>query len=105
MLRRGMRSSFLPGGEPHVLSYLGQIASRPRGTVLRMRHPEDAGLKPGETVLDLGCGAGADLLLASEAVGPAGRVIGVDMTEEMPGRKGEPSRGRMSSGRVSEDLL
>ncbi len=40
-------------------------------------------LLPGETVLDLGCGAGIDLLLAAEKVGPEGRVIGVDMTDEM----------------------
>ena len=44
---------------------------------------KDADLKPGETVLDLGCGAGLDLLLASEAVGADGHVIGIDMTEEM----------------------
>jgi SAM-dependent methyltransferase len=37
----------------------------------------------GETVLDLGSGAGFDALLAVRAVGPAGRVIGVDMTPEM----------------------
>ncbi len=40
-------------------------------------------VKPGDVVLDLGSGAGADLLLASKAVGPAGRVIGVDMTDAM----------------------
>lgn len=37
----------------------------------------------GQTVLDLGSGAGLDLLVAAEAVGPTGRVIGVDMTTEM----------------------
>jgi arsenite methyltransferase len=37
----------------------------------------------GETVLDLGSGAGFDCFLAAERVGPAGRVIGVDMTPEM----------------------
>ena len=37
----------------------------------------------GETVLDLGSGAGLDLLLAVEKVGPGGRIIGVDMTEGM----------------------
>lgn len=42
-----------------------------------------AELKPGETVLDLGCGGGFDCFLAANAVGPTGRVIGVDMTEEM----------------------
>ncbi|MEO0080123.1 MAG: arsenite methyltransferase [candidate division WOR-3 bacterium] len=42
-----------------------------------------AGLKPGEVVLDLGCGAGLDCFLAAQRVGPSGRVIGVDMTPEM----------------------
>ncbi|MCA1945497.1 MAG: methyltransferase domain-containing protein [Desulfovibrio sp.] len=42
-----------------------------------------AGVQPGQTVLDLGSGAGLDLLLASELVGSGGRVIGVDMTEAM----------------------
>ncbi len=40
-------------------------------------------LEEGETVLDLGSGAGFDSFLASRRVGPAGRVIGVDMTPEM----------------------
>ncbi|MBL9171777.1 MAG: arsenite methyltransferase [Verrucomicrobiales bacterium] len=42
-----------------------------------------AALRPGETVLDLGSGAGFDVFLASRAVGPKGRVIGVDMTPAM----------------------
>lgn len=45
-----------------------------------------ANLRRGETVLDLGCGAGFDCLLASKQVGPTGRVIGVDMTPEMVGK-------------------
>ncbi|MBU0675207.1 MAG: arsenite methyltransferase [Proteobacteria bacterium] len=40
-------------------------------------------VKPGEVVLDLGSGAGFDLLLAAERVGDQGRVIGIDMTEAM----------------------
>jgi arsenite methyltransferase len=40
-------------------------------------------IKEGETVLDLGSGAGFDCFLASKKVGAAGNVIGVDMTEEM----------------------
>jgi SAM-dependent methyltransferase len=39
--------------------------------------------KPGEVVLDLGSGAGFDAFLAARSVGPSGRVIGVDMTNEM----------------------
>jgi ubiquinone/menaquinone biosynthesis C-methylase UbiE len=42
-----------------------------------------ASLRPGETVLDLGSGAGFDCFLAARAVGETGRVIGVDMTHEM----------------------
>ena len=42
-----------------------------------------ASLKKGETVLDLGSGAGFDCFLAANKVGPAGKVIGVDMTAEM----------------------
>jgi SAM-dependent methyltransferase len=42
-----------------------------------------ADLKTGEVVLDLGAGAGVDVFVAANKVGPTGRVIGVDMTEEM----------------------
>jgi SAM-dependent methyltransferase len=42
-----------------------------------------ASLRPGETVLDLGSGAGFDCFLAARVVGETGRVIGVDMTHEM----------------------
>ena len=45
-----------------------------------------APMSPGATVVDIGCGAGMDLLLAAQAVGPAGRAIGVDMTEAMAER-------------------
>lgn len=48
-----------------------------------------ADLKEGETVLDLGSGAGVDVFLAANKVGPKGRVIGVDMTEEMVNRANE----------------
>lgn len=42
-----------------------------------------AGLQPGQTVLDLGSGGGIDAFMAARRVGPAGHVIGVDMTPEM----------------------
>jgi ubiquinone/menaquinone biosynthesis C-methylase UbiE len=42
-----------------------------------------AGLKPGETVLDLGSGGGIDVLLSARRVGPAGKAYGPDMTDDM----------------------
>ena len=54
-----------------------------------------ASIRPGMTVLDLGSGAGFDAFLAAERVGPGGRVIGVDMTDEMLAlaRKNAVARG------------
>jgi len=42
-----------------------------------------ADLREGETVLDLGSGAGVDVLISARRVGPSGKVIGLDMTDEM----------------------
>ncbi|MBU0618179.1 MAG: arsenite methyltransferase [Planctomycetes bacterium] len=46
-------------------------------------------VKPGQIVLDLGSGAGIDILLAAKKVGPTGRAIGVDMTDEMIAKANE----------------
>lgn len=40
-------------------------------------------IRPGERVIDIGCGAGIDSLIAAKKVGPNGKVIGIDMTEAM----------------------
>ena len=64
----------------------GDIESVPEESVLGLGCGNPvalASLKEGETVLDLGSGGGIDVFLASKKVGPSGRVIGVDMTEEM----------------------
>jgi arsenite methyltransferase len=42
-----------------------------------------ASLKPGEVVVDLGCGGGLDVFLAAAKVGPTGKAIGIDMTPDM----------------------
>lgn len=63
-----------------------EIAALPEGTDLGLGcgNPQGiASLKLGETVLDLGSGAGFDCFLAARSVGPTGRVLGVDMTPEM----------------------
>jgi SAM-dependent methyltransferase len=49
-------------------------------------------LRQGEVVLDIGSGAGTDLLLAARAVGPTGKVIGVDPTPEMRAKAMENAR-------------
>ena len=63
------------------------IDSLPAGTVESFAgtgNPFSMGqLKPGETVLDLGCGAGFDSLIAARQVGASGHVIGIDMTPAM----------------------
>ena len=51
-----------------------------------------AAITAGATVVDIGCGAGMDLLLAARAVGPEGRAIGVDMTAPMAERARSAAR-------------
>ena len=72
-----------------------QLASVPEGTNLGVGcgNPTaiDA-LRPGETVVDLGSGAGMDSFLAARQVGPTGRVIGVDMTPAMIEKARENAR-------------
>jgi arsenite methyltransferase len=66
------------GYEPALLSRV------PEGAVAAVGNPFSLGrLEPGETVVDLGCGAGTDLLMAAQMVGPTGRVVGIDMTPAM----------------------
>jgi arsenite methyltransferase len=51
-----------------------------------------AELRPGETALDLGSGGGIDVLLSAKRVGAAGKVYGLDMTEESLSRSGTATR-------------
>ena len=60
----------------------------------------DAAPKPGETLLDLGSGAGLDCFLAAKEVGPRGSVIGLDMTDAML-EKAERNRRSMGVQNVS----
>lgn len=78
------------GGPPQSSSVLGysadELAAVPAGADLGLGcgNPQAiASIGSGETVLDLGSGAGFDCLLAARQVGPTGRVIGVDMTAAM----------------------
>ena len=63
-----------------------ELASIPAGANLGLscgNPTATARLRPGETVVDLGCGGGLDVLLAAGKVGPSGRSVGIDMTPAM----------------------
>jgi arsenite methyltransferase len=63
---------------------LSRVPDASVGSFAGVANPFSLGsIAAGETVLDLGCGAGTDLLIAAQMVGPSGRVVGVDMTPEM----------------------
>ncbi|HOE09795.1 MAG TPA: arsenite methyltransferase [bacterium] len=75
---------------PQMSAELGyseqEINSTPQGANMGLGcgNPQAiANLKPGETVLDLGCGGGFDCFLAARQVGETGKVIGIDMTPDM----------------------
>ncbi len=80
----------VPSDQSLALGYTdGDLAAVPEGADLGLgcgNPTAIAALKAGETVLDLGSGGGFDCFLAARAVGPTGRVIGVDMTPEMISR-------------------
>ena len=62
-----------------------------------------ADLREGERVLDLGSGGGIDVLLSAKRVGPTGRAIGLDMTDEMLAlAAAERRRGRRDERRVPQ---
>jgi arsenite methyltransferase len=93
-------------GEARTGSCCGPIAVEQKGNLVKIagydqdelsRLPADAvqnsfgcgtplafaGVRPGQVVLDIGSGAGIDCFIAADKVGPAGKVIGLDMTPEM----------------------
>ena len=76
-----------PGAKARRMGYsAAELAAVPEGANLGLGcgNPQAiAAMRAGETVVDLGSGAGFDCFLAARQVGPTGQVIGVDMTHEM----------------------
>lgn len=80
-----------------MLGYPGEVvAALPPGTVDSFAGTGNpflfGDLHPGEVVVDIGCGAGFDTLIAASHVGPGGRVLAVDMTPEMRAKAAEGAR-------------
>src|SRR5271168_3261818 len=79
-----------------------ELAAAPDGANLGLGcgNPQAiAAMQPGETVVDLGSGAGFDCFLAAQQVGPSGRVIGIDMTHEML-KKARQNAARIEAANV-----
>ncbi len=98
----GQRPVERPRGRPRsprLRLYAEELASIPAEANMGLscgNPTATAHLKPGEVVVDLGCGGGLDVLLAAPRVGPEGKAIGIDMTPEMIER---PARQRSQGGR------
>lgn len=87
LVREAYRGITTPACAGAVLYAEAQLAELPAGASewsLGVGDPVSrAGLQPGETVVDVGSGAGIDTLLAARRVGPSGRAIGLDFLPEM----------------------
>jgi ubiquinone/menaquinone biosynthesis C-methylase UbiE len=66
----------------NIVSRLYPVPGYPQ-QALRRRAVQALGLRPGATVVDLACGTGQNFPLIEEAIGPDGRIIGVDLTDAM----------------------
>jgi ubiquinone/menaquinone biosynthesis C-methylase UbiE len=72
---------------------LAQVPHAARDRALGVaNHLRHARIRPGETILDLGCGAGIDTILAARRTGASGRVIGLDFLPEMLERTARAAR-------------
>ena len=92
------------------LDYPPELAAVPEATVesfAGVANPFSLGrIDEGATVLDLGCGAGTDLLIAAQMAGPSGRAIGIDMTGAMLERARRSAREMgLSNVELHEGLI
>jgi SAM-dependent methyltransferase len=94
--RKGEGGRFHPVEQAKRIGYTDAELSRvPAGAIMGMGcgNPTAlAELRPGETVLDIGCGGGLDAFLAADAVGKSGKVFGVDPTRQMVEKARENAR-------------
>lgn len=96
-----------PGQVCYTRAQLDRLPEAARAWMLGVGNPvAHADLRPGERVVDLGCGAGIDALLAAEEVGPRGQVTGVDLLSAMStrGRKLSAEAGHTNVGFVTAEM-
>ena len=97
MVRDAYRAVIAPNGAGAVYYTSAQLAQVPRGAAdwsLGVGNPmAHAPVRTGDVVLDVGCGAGIDTILAAREVGPTGRVTGLDLLPEMCRRARDHARG------------
>ena len=77
---------------PRLYDLLVLIATRGRESAFRQKVIDLARLKPGESVLDVGCGTGTLAIAARQRVGRDGKVFGIDASPEMIARAGKKAR-------------
>ncbi len=105
MTTNGVEQRTAPGTAGNVLhgafryDLLIWLVSLGREKSYRERILNPAGLKPGESVLDVGCGTGTLAIAAKRRVGPAGRVYGIDASPEMI------ARARMKAKRAGVEVV
>ena len=89
---------------PDPIVYLDQVAASASGRAYKQQVLDLLGLRPGQTVVDIGCGPGTDLASMAAVVGPNGTVIGVDrdpaMVTEARARLADRSLVEIRSGDV-----
>ncbi|NUR91572.1 MAG: methyltransferase domain-containing protein [Nonomuraea sp.] len=81
-----------PATRPDPIVYLDHVAASDAGRGYKRQVLDLLDLRPGQTVLDIGCGPGTDLAAMASAVAPGGRVIGVDREPRMA----EEARARLA---------
>ncbi|NEA42864.1 methyltransferase domain-containing protein [Streptomyces sp. SID11385] len=89
---------------PDPAAYLDQLAATDAARSYKGVLFDALDARPGATVLDLGCGSGADLAPLSEAVGPSGKVVGVEIRSELAGRARERTGAAGNVHVVAGDL-
>ncbi|MFF4756201.1 methyltransferase domain-containing protein [Streptomyces sp. NPDC002514] len=78
-----MKSSVFETATPDPAGYLNRVAGSEVGRSYKRRMLDELASRPGQTVLDLGCGSGADLEALAAAVTASGTVIGIDHDQHM----------------------